>query len=206
MLAKIESVDYSAIKAIHRDLIVTYPLINAVVTNLQDGFVYADSSKIAFLVSTKSGFALCNPGPDEDGDQQMFGFLQRNRAIPPYLHLYNPVPSLRDYVERNWPNHKIRSRAQFRGYEMSLSSNYEKLLPSGYRIATIQELGVDRLDEVFRLDLGHRYWNSKQSFENEAIGACLVDENGNPVAICYSACVVEGVAEIDTLVLPEYRQ
>ena len=30
-------------------------------------------------------------------------------------------------------------------------------------------------------------------------------EQGEPVAICYSACVVDGIAEVDILVLSEHR-
>lgn len=206
MLSKVEPVDYSRIKAKHRDVIVKYPLINAVVSNLQEGFVYADSAATAFLVSTKSGFTLGNAGPSADADQALFQFLQGNRDIPDYLHFYNPAKSFRNYIECNWQKYKIRPRAQFRGYETCLGKNYEHLLPVDYRIAMIQEVEFDRLEEAFGLDLGHRYWNNEQSFVDQALGACLLDENGDPAAICYSACIVDAIAEVDTLVLPQYRQ
>ena len=32
-----------------------------------------------------------------------------------------------------------------------------------------------------------------------------MDEHREPAAICYSACVVDGIAEMDTVVLPEHR-
>ena len=72
-------------------------------------------------------------------------------------------------------------------------------------MTSIQEVEFDRLERAFKLDFGGRYWNSKEDFLERAIGACILNEKNDPVAICYSACVIEGVAEMDTLVLPEYR-
>jgi hypothetical protein len=86
-----------------------------------------------------------------------------------------------------------------------VTGNDESLLPLGFRVATIQAVGFDRLEQAFKLDFGGRYWNSREEFLNGAIGACILNEKDDPAAICYSACIIEGVAEMDTLVLPEYR-
>src|SRR4051812_5140886 len=114
MWSRIEPAGYSRLKAKHRDLIVKYPLINAVLSNLQDGFVYVDSPRAAFLVSTKSGFALFATGASSNGDRELFEFLQGNCDTPDYLHFYDPATSFREYIERHWQKYKIRSRAQFR--------------------------------------------------------------------------------------------
>jgi hypothetical protein len=75
----------------------------------------------------------------------------------------------------------------------------------GFRVTSIQEVGFDRLENAFELDFGGRYWNSREEFLKGAIGACILNEKSDPTAVCYSACVIEGVAEMDTLVLPDYR-
>lgn len=194
--------EYHEIKERHTELISKYPLINAVTSNIQDGFVYADSARDSFFVSTKSGFSLFNTAKSNGG---FFEFLVQEKEIPNYIHLYSPERSFREFVEANWDKHKIRERAQFRNLYTNITNNYESLLPSGYQIATINEVGFDRLERVFQLNFGSRYWNSKEEFLDRAIGACILNEQGEPAAICYSACVVDGIAEMDTLVMPEYR-
>jgi GNAT superfamily N-acetyltransferase len=204
--SRIEPAGYSEIRLKHYDLITQFPLINAVVSNIQDGFVCADTPRSSFFVSTKSGFSLCSADVSPDGNHALFEFLKRGHDIPNYLHLYNPTKSLQEHVERNWDKYKVlRRRAQFRYEENRLCREYEHLLPAGCRIATVQEAEFERLEETFQLDLGHRYWNGRKCFITQAIGACILDRTNAPLAICYSACIVDGIAEMDILVLPEHR-
>ena len=208
MLSRIEPSRYLEIKEVHHQVISQYPLINAVVSNIQAGFVYADASRQSFYIATKSGFSLFNlpdAGSASTCNHEFFEFLRRTRDIPDYIHIYRPASSFQGYIEANWDKYKIRERAQFRYHHKDSTANYERLLPPNYRIANIQAVSFEQLEAAFKLELAHRYWNSKEDFLHQAIGACILNEDNEPAAICYSACVVDGVAEMDTLVLPAYR-
>jgi len=205
MLSRIQLNEYPAIKERHHGRISQYPLINAVISGIQEGFVYADSSRNTFFISTKAGFSLFDSlRPAPNFESELFYFLQHAADIPGYLHIYGPSRSFQDHVAANWAKHKIRQRAQFRYLGDGCATN-ERLLPPHYRIAVIQEVGLVQLEEAFKLDFGNRYWNSTADFLTHAIGACILDEKSEPAAICYSACVVEGYAEMDTLVMPAHR-
>ena len=206
MLSEIDPKDYIEIKASACERISQHPLINAVLSGIQAGSVYADSSRDSFFVSTKSGFSLYSAsGQQERFDEKLFDFLRHNNDIPDYIHIYSPASSFLEYLGAHWSKHKIRRRAQFRYFGTEATYDYELLLPVGYRVASIQQVGIDLLEQAFRLDFGKRYWNSTDEFLANAIGACILTETGNPAAICYSACVVDGLAEMDTLVLDEHR-
>ena len=77
-------------------------------------------------------------------------------------------------------------------------------MPQGFYYKFIQDIPFVKFLS-FDLSLNSRYWNSEHEFYERAIGACIFDNKDNIAAICYSACVVDNYAEMDTLVLPEYR-
>jgi hypothetical protein len=192
----------------HWTRISQFPLINAVARGVQAGLVYADPSQTVVVVATKSGFSLVNtldPEPAASFGAELLAFLRDTPEIPRYVHLYGPPRAVVEYVGAHAPRHRRRRRAQFRLHATGMTFAYEDLLPPGHRIATVQEVGVDRLEEVFRLDFGHRYWDSREEFLAGAIGTCLVSDHGGLLAVCYSACIVDGVAEVDTVVVPEHR-
>ena len=203
MLGSIDREEFAALKERHREVVSEFPLINGVLSGVQDGFVYADAARDAFYVCTKSGFGLVS-SPETLG-KEFLDFLLQNKEIPEYIHLYRPDASFQKHLEANWPKFKVRRRVQFHNHHREPYHEYKNLLPSGFETATIQELNFDKLENTFGLHFASRYWNSKEDFLNNAAGACIVDERREPAAICYSACVVDGIAEMDTLVLPEHR-
>jgi RimJ/RimL family protein N-acetyltransferase len=205
VLTRLERRDHLEIKAAHAGLIARFPLISAVVSGVQEGQVFADDSRQTWFVATKSGFSLLGAvGQSPAADRALLDFLRDNHALPGYIHIYRPPPSFREFVSAHWKQSKVRQRAQFRTDPKAPAPESRRKAPPGYRIATIQEVGTAKL-ERFALELGHRYWNSEQDFLGKAIGACVVDARDEPVAICYAACVVDGIAEMDTLVLPDHR-
>jgi len=203
MLAAVDREDFFALKQKHHGLVSQFPLINGVLSSVQHGFVYADAGRDSFYVCTKSGFGLVH-SPDAIG-KEFLDFLLQNKEIPEYIHLYQPDASFRKYLEANWPKFKVRRRVQFHNHHRDLYYEYKNLLPAGYDTAIAQDIDFDELETAFGLNFANRYWNSKEDFLNNAVGACIVDENREPAAICYSACVIDGIAEMDTLVLPEHR-
>jgi GNAT acetyltransferase-like protein len=206
MLARLDPRQYPSIKEAGRDLIAQYPLINAVVSGTQNGHVYADRSGGCYFIATKSGFSLFHAAdPAPGSDAAFFDFLRHNHDIPNYIHIYAPRHSFADYIAANWDKYRIRRRAQFRYFRNDTSYERDRPLPAGFRIAAVQQADFDRLEQAFKLDLGARFWNSKEDFLANAIGACILAADDEPAAICYSACIVDGIAEVDVLVSADHR-
>jgi hypothetical protein len=204
MIKQIQNGDYELLKNKFIESISFYPLINSVLSNIQDGFVYSNKSLDVLVVVTKSGFSYVKMvNNTEENFELIFKFLQNNKEIPNYIHLYEPNELFLEYIKNNWDKYKVRDRIQYR-YSNRNHENIEDLLPQNYSWDYIQNISPDKLN-VFELDLDKRYWNSIEDFRNYAIGACILDENKNPSAICYSACVVDNIAEMDTLVLNNHR-
>jgi hypothetical protein len=206
ILSRLPERDYPEVKRAHADVVSAYPLINAVVSGVQRGHVYADGTRATLWVSTKSGFGLAAARDDAaafGGD--LFAFLRANPDVPDYLHIYGPPPALLAHVAAHTDRYRTRRRAQFRRDAPTREPTHDDLLPPRWRIARLQDVGFAALEGAFRLDLGRRYWDTREQFMRCAIGACLLDGDGAPVAVCYSACIADGVAEVDVLVLPEYR-
>jgi hypothetical protein len=205
MLSKLEECRYATVKEQHREIISQFPLINAVVSEVQNGLVYVDPDSDNSFISTKAGFSLFIYDESASVNGALIGDLRHCLDLPNYIHIYAPPRSLAACLEKSSSQWKIRQRAQFRRRDTAIMRDHESLLPPAFRVATIQDVGFDRLEEAFKLDFGRRYWNSRDEFLRGAIGACILNEKNDPTALCYSACVIEGVAEMDTLVLPEYR-
>lgn len=205
MLSKLEESGYAEVKERHRELISQFPLINAVVSKLQKGHVYVDPVSRSSLIATKAGFSLFVYEESATGNRDLFEGLKDCLDLPNYVHIYSPPRSLVSYFEETSKHWKIRRRAQFRRHDTTLARDHESLLPPGFTVAPVQEVGFDRLENAFNLDFAGRYWNSREEFLKRAVGACILNEKNEPTAVCYSACVIEGVAEMDTLVLPDYR-
>ena len=205
MLSTIDPADFDQIKQKHHKLVSQFPLINAVLSHVQQGFVFADTERHWFFVCTKSGFSLVNTPEGATIGEDFLRFLRQNKEIPEYIHLYRPHGSFQNYLQSNWPKYKIRRRAQFQNYHTDVYDECKELLPAGYQIAVPQQLQFEQLEKAFGLNFGNRYWDSREDFLNKTVGACIVTEQGEPGAICYSACIVDGIAEVDILVLPEHR-
>jgi GNAT superfamily N-acetyltransferase len=205
MLSKLEESRYPEVKRRHHELISQFPLINAVASQLQKGFIYVDPESNGSFIGTKAGFSLFIQD-ESSADYGIFcDHLKQTADLPNYIHIYSPSTALTACLTGSSKQWKVRRRAQFRSRDTTASRDHQRLLPPGFRVVTISDAGLDSLEQAFKLDFGGRYWNSREDFLDEAIGACIVNENNEPAAICYSACIVEGVAEMDTLVLPQYR-
>lgn len=196
--------DYKLLKDRFNQYVLKYPLINAVLSLVQNGYVYSNSSRNLLIVVTKSGFSLYKTLNDtEDLNVEVFNFLLRNKDIPNYIHFYEPSNSFVNYIEKYWDKYKLRKRVQYQ-YIDKMFNNVEDLLPQGFIMKFIQEIPLDKLS-VFDLKFESKFWNSKDDFYTNAIGACILNSDDLPVAVCYSACIVDNIAEMDTCVLEKYR-
>jgi RimJ/RimL family protein N-acetyltransferase len=199
---RLEIGEYSEVKNIYYETISKYPVINAVLSKEQDGYVYADIKRENLFVCAKYGWSLLL-AKDTSKMGMLFEFLKKNNDIPDYIHLYSPDNVLIDYIKQTWQKYKIRKRCQFRYYD---GNHNLKLLnvPNGFYLKEVQKIEFSQLN-IFNLDLENRYWNSKEDFIKKAIGVCLLNANNEPVAICYSICNVDNISEIDIYVLPKYQ-
>jgi hypothetical protein len=204
MISTVPKDNYEILRKAFYDSISNYPLINSVLANLQEGFVYSDEKYSILIVVTKSGFSYTQFTENNDANFELvFDFLQNNMVIPNYIHLYEPDNLFLAFIEKKWDKFKVRERVQYR-FANRHYQNIQELLPENYSIETIQNVSFQKLS-VFNLNLDGRYWNSFDDFNHYSIGACILDENKNPAAICYAAAVIDGIAEMDTLVIPEHR-
>ena len=73
-----------------------------------------------------------------------------------------------------------------------------------FRIERISIQNFDKLLE-FNLGLANKYWRSKLDFIKNGFGFCVFNDLGEPVSICYSACVANQTAEIDVATLPQFQ-
>lgn len=200
---RIDVPDYPELKRKFYNEIVRYPTINAVISNVQGGFVYSDIQRNNLFVATKFGWSILLV-EDKSTINTLFDFLKKNLEIPDYIHIYPPNNPLIKYIESNWPKFKIRKRCQYRYLKHTQVFNYKKILPDGYSIIKIQDIEFSKLD-VFKFDLGNRYWQSKEDFLRNSLGVCLMNSLNEPIGICYSIAIADKIAEAEIFILSDYR-
>ena len=200
---KVEVAEFPELKHKYYESVTKYPTINAVISNVQNGYVYSNADRNNLFVCAKFGWSLLL-AEDATEISTLFDFLKANREIPDYIHLLPPNKALIKYIEGNWPKFKIRERCQLRYLKNLQTFDYKKILPYGFSIVKIQDIEFSKLD-VFKFDLDKRYWQSKDDFIKNAIGVCLVNPNNEFIAICYSICIADDIAEVEIFVFPEYQ-
>lgn len=202
-MQRIDVKDYPELKWKYYDDILKYPTINAVISNVQDGFVYSDNHRNNLFIAAKFGWSILLT-EDECEIGTLFNFLKTNFEIPDYIHIYPPNYTLIKFIESTWPKYKIRKRCQYRYLEPTLVFNYKKILPVGYSIIKIQDIEFSKLN-IFTFDLGNRYWRSEEDFLRNSIGVCLLNPQNEPIGICYSIATADKIAEVEILILSDYR-
>lgn len=181
----------------------TFPLIEAVRQGKQEGAVFNIDSSCRLIVH-KSGFAYlthCHT----TGKECILDFFHRQIQIPQYFHLYNPPAEL--YATIRTDNRfgiKYRKRAQFRFLENQLHPGSRVIGSNGHFTAQI-DAGNYEHHRPFELQLESRFWNSKNDFLDNGYGIFVYNREAVPVSLCYTACIVDHIAEIDIATLPEFR-
>ena len=203
-MIKVNVKEYSFFKKEFYEEIKLYPIINSVISGLQKGYVYTNEERQILIVISKSGFTLISfKHSGLNQEEKIFNFFYNCKEIPNYLHIYNPIKFILNYVKENYTQYKLRERIQYIYNKKNCVFDKTKL-PLGYKIKVIQDISKDKLNAL-ELNLFSRYWDSRESFFNHSIGVCIIDEKENIAAICYSAAHIDQVAEMDTLVLENYR-
>ena len=159
-----------------------YPLLLAVIRGKQRGQIFADKSSA--VVIANSGFTgLFGTEYNEEFNVGLAELFAGNTIKPNYLLWYSPP----DYWQEQLTSARRRKRIrfEFRGEHKELKC------PIGF------ELRTDLVPK-----LADRFWSS--DFCKYGLSVCLV-KDGEIVSLCYSACVVDGLVEIDIITQEGHR-
>jgi RimJ/RimL family protein N-acetyltransferase len=125
--------------------------------------------------------------------------------LPKYFHLYNPPADLYGAIrndKRFGIKYRKRVQLRFMGTKRSPSPQV-----TGSNRLTTEQICEGNYDQQkhFNLQLDGRFWNSKNDFLDYGYGIIVYNRKAVPVSLCYAACVVDNIAEIDIATLPEFR-
>lgn len=178
--------------------IIRFPLINAILSCKQSGTIFAMDSS-SFFIQHKAGFSLLMTDHLSEVKEEIIELFTA-ADIPTYFHLYNPPFWIVDLlIQRNdMFNIRIRNRIQLRSNTSSLSprKSEKSRSMSDFTIEVIDETNFSKLFDL-GLNIGDKFWDSKEHFLGNGFGVCLLSTTGKPIASCYSAALVNNVAEID---------
>jgi len=195
---------------LHWDRLNEFPLIAAVVKNMQSGHIYLSSEDIpnAVFVCNKFGFSILSILNTDCFSYDSFSKLMNyNKSIPNYLMFYDVDGRTIDYFVKSPRNcQKVRDRKQFRYFneDISLVNNILLKIPNKYRVVDMKQFNSTFYSH-FKIDLDHRFWNSWDDFKKMGIGFVVIDDKEQALSLCYTACISNSIAEIDVATLDEYR-
>jgi len=182
-----------------------FPLISSVLNGYQTGKVFLDNSvntKIVFVL-TNFGFSQYFLLKNSEFMDSYIDFLYKSPQIPSFFHLYDADVSLINLLAKYDLVIKLRERKQLR-YSIPAKKTLDKI-PAGYSMEDCNKIDFIKF-KSFNLDLDKRFWSSSSDFYENAYGKCILNSsNDMPVSICYSACIADGIAEIDIATLLDYR-
>jgi len=183
-----------------------FPLINAVLLNLQEGKIFQDDSGSVF-VCHKAGFSeLLLSNGNANTLRHFLDFLISEKDVPQYFHIYNATDKLAEACAGQTDNFNLKVRTRIQLVVDRGDLQYSKHLPQSFYKSPINKSNINYLD-AFDLALGSKFWNSCTDFLESGFGNYVHEQSPDtPASICYSACIANGVAEIDVATLPPYRQ
>ena len=188
-----------------RDLIFTpFPLINSVVWGKQEGKIFTLGDN--FFILHKSGFSYFKLKDGFDDYPALINFILQTKELPVYFHVYDASQKLYDVCLgfKEKLNIKMRNRIQLK-YKGSALPGVSSNMPEGFYARQITQENFSSL-AVFNLALEGKFWKSAADFTHNGFGFVVFTKAGDPVSICYSACVANKVAEIDVATLPGFQQ
>ena len=188
-----------------RQIDTPFPLINAVLANIQDGKIFELENEIElFYIINKAGFSYITKRDAVDYSV-VLNFLLYSKDIPDYFHLYDPPAQFIELCSKKIEEVNIKNRRRIQLKFRNPKTKFEELLAGKNTITPITENNFKTLS-IFNLSLESKFWKSEEDFEKNSFGYCVFNEKDLPVSICYAACVVNNTAEIDVATLPEYKK
>ena len=178
-----------------------FPFIYSVLSGLQNGRTFADSNDkpLSFFVMHDFGWSQFFGKYDENVAQESDKCLFQHEAFSSFkVRLFS--------VNQSWERlfqgkAELSERCQFRlekGTSLFETSSRAK-------IVKISKSNVKMLNYEFGLDLFSRNWPSTDAFNSGSTGFFL-EEQGQPVSICYSCSVMKDIHEIDIFTKEKFRK
>lgn len=201
---------FSEVLPLYSEAGIGFPLIRAVVRKRQAGRIWVDRKDAPqnALVLNKFGFTHLfgdkrNEAFYSEIEKLIFG---ESSLQCKYLLWYSPpttwckkMDSMADEIARR----RERIQLDFNPEKFREFRAEKGRIGKGFILKRLDEGLIEKCD-VFNLDIENRFWGSAEDFLANGFGFCVLKDKVM-VSICYSACVVDGVSEIDAATLEEYR-
>lgn len=203
MIFELDKKDFIKILPLYSREVVIFPLILAVVQQKQRGWAFVDDpiQPASAIVMNNFGF-MQFIGAKNFGDDFIEFFKSPKTSLPSYLLWYSPPRQIQKLLDGFTNEHvRRRQRARFVLTKQIIENPVE--CPTGFKV---RYLDKDLIKKTlrFKLDIDSRFWASTDDFLEHGIGACIMKAS-EIISVCYSACVVDNLAEIDVVTLEEYR-
>jgi RimJ/RimL family protein N-acetyltransferase len=201
-VVRLSLAQYPAAYALYCRHNATFPLIAAVLGNVQDGIVYADSAADPTQVYVEHAFGFAQifgaSAPGFEGELRRHLLVEKAFSSNK-VRLYTPF--FPDFLRADeciplcaWRQHfrLDASRVTFEAVDV----------PQGTVLLHGDLRNIALIESAF--GVVRRFWRSDRDFAGSS-NAVLALVKGKPAALCYAAAIAEGRAEIDVMALPAYR-
>lgn len=181
-----------------------FPLILAVIRNKQQGRVFVDdfAQPLSAMVITKFGFMQVFGAEAAEGfDREIADFFAaKPPRIASYLLWYAPPQRWQKKLEA-LEGRLVRRRERVRFLLQKKAFDLGQDAPRGHQLRLLDEDCLRKTGD-FHLEISSRFWSSADDFLKNGIGVCLVQDD-KIASLCYAACVVDGLAEVDIITRSE---
>jgi RimJ/RimL family protein N-acetyltransferase len=205
VIFKLDENDFEKMLPLYLNKEVIFPLILSVIQKKQRGWVFVNNpvEPVSAIIVTKSGFMqLVGTENDKGFESDVFEFFKLpNPDLPTYLLWYLPSFQAQKKLDEYIPQY-VRRRERVRFVFKNQIENLVQCRP-GFSVRFLERDLIQKV-EHFNLDIGSRFWSSIDDFLENGIGACVIKDD-EIVSLCYSACIVNNLAEVDVVTQEEYR-
>lgn len=201
MFFELDTSDFKKILSLYLREDIIFPLMLAVVQQQQRGWVFVDNlaHPTSALVINNFGFMQLIGAKNSDDNLYKF-FKSPTTTIPTYLLWYSP-PLQTQKILDGFTQVRRRERARFVFKGRAFENPVE--CPAGFTVQRLDKESIG-MTQTLNLEIGSRFWASTNDFLEHGIGTCII-KDGKIVSLCYSACVVNNLAEVDVVTKEEYR-
>lgn len=206
MILELDKGNFQEILQIYLRKDTIFPLILAVIQGKQSGWIFVDDPDhpAYAIIITKFGFMqfVDLENGDNFGKDIIEFLASPNTVIPNYLLWYAPPYQAQKLLDRVMPEFvQRRKRTRFIFNKQNIENPIE--CPTGFEVRLLDR-SLMKKTAHFKLDISSRFWTSTDDFLAHGFGACVMKDD-EIVSLCYSACVVNNLSEIDVVTKTEYR-
>ncbi len=211
IMRELKEHDFSRVLSLYSKADIDFPLIRAVIENKQTGRIWVDRNDEPSnaIVCTKFGFTyLFGGGNNEKFDSEIEKLVFEDSSFRiKYLLWYSPSKAWQkkmDLMPDDIAKKRKRIQLKFNREKFNRFVSQKSVLPKGVFLRRLNVRLIEKTS-AFNLDLENRFWNSANDLVRNGFGFCVL-QNDEIASLCYSACVVNGISEIDVATLHKYRR